>query len=137
MYEAVQQCKHCGAKLTLDDLRKPNCTYCGTVYPHHAQAAQHAQVVGQVMGQMMHQQAQIQDQWRGAFGAPPMGGPVLPMVPPGAPGSPYADPMRMADAHMKHAAKTTRTMMVVVFLIVGLTGLLVVAGAVAAVVLAR
>ncbi len=59
MYEPVQTCKHCGATLTLDDLRQPNCGYCGTVFPHQAMAAQHAQVVGQVLRQMhqaqMHQ----------------------------------------------------------------------------------
>jgi len=73
VYKPVQQCTHCGAGLSLDDLRKPNCTYCGTVLPHHAQAAQHAQVVGQVMGQMMQQQGQLLDQYRGAFGVPPVG----------------------------------------------------------------
>lgn len=117
MYEAVQQCKHCGAGLSLEDLRKPNCTYCGTVFPHHAQAAQHAQVASQMMGQMMQQQAVIQDQWRGAFGVPPLGGGppggpppmgVLMPPPPGAPGSPYADPMRIAQAHAVHASQLSR-----------------------------
>lgn len=120
MYEAVQNCNHCGANLTLDDMRQPNCPYCGTVYPHHAQAAQHAQVMSHMMGQMVAQQAQIQNQWRGAFG-------VGPVPPPGAPGNPYADPMRLAQVHQEHASRlATRIFTIVlvsvagVFLLVGL-----------------
>jgi hypothetical protein len=113
------------AGLSLDDLRKPNCTYCGTVFPHHAQAAQHAQMASQVMGQMMQQQAVIQDQWRGAFGVPPLGGGppggpppmgVLMPPPPGAPGSPYADPMRIAQAHAVQANQLSR---MITWLVVG------------------
>ena len=48
MYETVQACSHCGANLTLDDMRKTNCPYCGTVLPHHAMAAQQAQLANQV-----------------------------------------------------------------------------------------
>jgi len=122
MYEAVQKCKYCGANLTLDDMRKTNCPYCGTVYPHHSQAAQHAEVVGQVMNQMVAQQAQIQNQWRGAFGVGPM--PMAP--PPGMPGSPYANPNQLAQAHFAQAQQLSRRItlivtlsIVIVFLVVG------------------
>lgn len=92
MYEPVQKCTHCGAGLSLDDLRLPNCKYCKTVFPHRAQAEQHAQMANQVMGQMMQQQAQIQNQWRGAFGVGPIVGPGGPPggPPPGMPANPYA-----------------------------------------------
>ena len=112
MYEVVQKCAHCGANLTLDDMRKTNCPYCGTVYPHQSQAAQHAQVVGQVMNQMMGQQAQIQNQWRGAFGVGPM-----PMAPPaGMPGSPYGDPNLIAQAHLANAQRLSRNITLIVTL---------------------
>jgi hypothetical protein len=127
MYEPVQKCKACGAGLTLDDLRQTNCPYCKTVYPHHAQAAQHAQVAGMVMNQMMAQQAQVQDQWRAAYGVgpmnppmgppggPPPGAPMPGMMPPppGAPGSPYAHPMNMANVQMANVANVGRTIMIV------------------------
>ncbi len=125
MYDAVQQCKHCGARLTLDDLRKPNCSYCGTVLPHHAQAAQHVQMASQMMGQMMQQQAQVQDQWRGAFGVPPLGGGPPPgrmmpgamgmmPPPPGMPGQPSGDPMWTAQAQMAQAHQLSRTITMIV-----------------------
>jgi hypothetical protein len=130
MYEPVQKCTHCGANLTLDDLRGTNCRYCGTVLPHHAQAAQHAQVAGMVMNQMLAQQAQVQAQWRGAFGvgAPP-GPPGAPMMPPpyGAPGSPYAPPMAMAEAHRAAATGIARTVTIVV--VISVVGALMIAGA--------
>src|SRR5580704_8209659 len=99
MYEAVQRCNSCGAGLTLDDLRSPNCRYCGTVLPHRAQAEQHAQLAGQMINQMIAQQAQVQAQWRAGVVGSFQGGPVMP-PPPGAPGSPYADPQRMAAMQM-------------------------------------
>jgi hypothetical protein len=138
MYEAVQKCTSCGAGLTLDDLRGTNCPYCKTVFPHLSQAAQHAQMAGMMMNQMMAQQAQVQNQWRAAYGmgapqmppAGPPGGPPPPMgappmgpppgmpgampPPPGAPGSPYADPMRMAQVQMTQTANLGRTITLVV-----------------------
>ena len=51
MYQGVQVCKQCGANLTLDDMRKTNCPYCGTVFPHQAMAVEHAAVVNQVLSQ--------------------------------------------------------------------------------------
>jgi hypothetical protein len=146
MYEAVQKCKQCGAGLTLDDMRKPNCPYCGTIYPHHSQAAQHAEMAGQVMNQMMAQQAQIQNQWRGAFGVGPMppgappgmpGNPYGPGMPgspspygQGMPGSPYGNPQLMAQAQFAQVGQLSRRItMMVTLSIVGvflLTGLIIV-----------
>jgi hypothetical protein len=142
MYETVQNCNHCGANLTLADLRNTNCPYCKTVLPHHAQAAQHAAVAGQVMNQMMAQQAAIQNQWRAGFGVGPMpqgppGGPPpgmpyagygAPPPPPGMPGNPYAgaygNPAAMVQAQMDAANKVTRNVFVVVGVIVGVSVLL-------------
>ncbi|MBM4376550.1 MAG: hypothetical protein FJ095_15820 [Deltaproteobacteria bacterium] len=64
MYAPVQSCNHCGASLSLDDLRRADCPYCGTVYPHRAQAEQHAQAMGQMMGQVMQQALHMQQQVR-------------------------------------------------------------------------
>jgi hypothetical protein len=110
MYQTVQTCNHCGANLTLDDMRRTDCPYCKTVYPHHSQAAQHAQVVNQVMGQMMGQQAQVQDAWRAQFGL----GPLPP--PPGGYGNPYVHPHQVMQAHMAQAARTSRTIGLVITL---------------------
>ncbi len=158
MYEPVQTCTRCGAGLTLDDLRAPNCKYCGTVFPHKAQAAQHAELAGQVMNQMMAQQAQIQDQWRAAFGAgpmPPTGpmgpamGPMGPMgpgmpPPPGAPGSPYASPQAIAAAHMmqvgqvqQQVARSVSRTTTIVMIVVGLSIVLTIGGVLASVLMAR
>jgi hypothetical protein len=113
MYEAVQKCTSCGAGLTLDDLRSPNCRFCGTVLPHRAQAEQHAQLVGNVMNQMMAQQAQVADQWRSNFGFGPQPGPPL-----GTPGYPYADPQRIAVQVSNQAQTLARTITIVVLAIV-------------------
>ena len=115
MYEAVQNCNHCGANLTLDDMRKPNCPYCGTVYPHHAQAAQHAQVMSHMMGQMVAQQAQIQNQWRSAFGVGPVPPPGAPGTP-GMPGNPYAVPMQLAQVHQEQASRLAKRVLTIVIL---------------------
>lgn len=133
MYEAVQSCTNCGAKLTLDDLRKPNCPYCATVYPHHSQAAQHAAMAGQVMNQMMAQQAQMQDAWRGGFGVGPPGAPPGFPPAPGTPGSPYADPRQIAANTMLQVNRMSRTITTIV--LVAVIGSLVLAGVIAAVVM--
>ncbi len=116
MYKTVQNCTNCGANLTLDDMRQPNCPYCQTVYPHKSQGQQHAEVVNQMMGNMMQQQAQVQNQWRAAYGAPPQPGPGMP---PGAPGSPHGDPNQMVQAHMAHAQKMSSRIMWTVMLSIG------------------
>ncbi|MCA9584807.1 MAG: hypothetical protein KC657_05565 [Myxococcales bacterium] len=125
MLKTVQNCTNCGANLTLDDMRKTDCPYCKTVYPHHSQAAQHAQMANQVMGNLLAQQAQIQNQWRGAFGVGPVhpgppGGPPPGMTPPvlnhpyGPPMSPYGDPNQMVHAHMAQANKMARNITLIV-----------------------
>jgi len=152
MYEPVQKCNNCGAGLTLDDLRLPNCKYCQTVFPHRAQAEQHQQMIGNVMNQMMAQQAQIQNQWRAGFGvgpipgqmpmgmpggAPPTGAapPLPPGAPPlGAPCYPYADPMNIAAAHAARSAAIGGGIMVMTIVIV-IVVLMIVGGVVGFVVL--
>jgi hypothetical protein len=143
MYKTVQNCTNCGANLTLDDMRKTECPYCNVVYPHQSMAAQHAQVAGQMMNQMMAQQAQIQNQWRGAFGVPPIqpgppGGPPPGMTPPtvnnpyGPPTySPYGDPNQIVQAQMAHAGRMARNITLIIslsimgiFLVVGVIMLL-------------
>src|SRR6185436_15478671 len=101
MYKPVQQCTNCGAGLSLDDLRKQNCTYCGVVYPHHAQAAQHAAVVGQVMNQMVQNQMAMYGQSPfvpPAYGAGPPGG-MAPYQQPGGPANAYGNPNAYAQVH--------------------------------------
>jgi hypothetical protein len=110
MYEPVQRCTNCGANLTIDDLRLPNCRYCGTVLPHRAQAEQHAQLVGQVMGGLMAQQAQFRN----------------------APYGPYADVNRIAAANIAAVVGVSRTITIVVSCIV--LGVFLVVGVVLAVV---
>lgn len=116
MYKSVQNCQNCGATLTLDDMRLDNCPYCQSVYPHKSQGQQHAEVVNQMMGNMMQQQAQVQNQWRAAYGAPPQPGMGMP---PGAPGSPYGDPNQMVQAHMAHAQKMGNRITLIVMISIG------------------
>ncbi len=116
MYKTVQNCTYCGANLSLDDMRQPNCPYCGTVYPHHSQAQQHGQVVNQVMGHMMQQQGQIPNQYSGGFGAPPQ--PGFGMPPAGQPGSPLGDYNQSVQAHMVHAQRSTNRLMIIVMVAV-------------------
>jgi hypothetical protein len=134
MYEAVQRCTACGANLTLDDLRSPNCRYCGTVLPHRAQAEQHMQLMGQMMNQMVAQQAAIQDQWRANYGVGPIG-PAGPMPPPGAPGSPYADPARLAAVQMQNVGRMSRMITMIVLAIV--VGTFILVGVIMAIVMMR
>jgi predicted RNA-binding Zn-ribbon protein involved in translation (DUF1610 family) len=62
----AQACANCGASLSLQDLTRPNCPYCGQVLPHHARAAEHAALVNQVLAQ----QVQANSPWLGAGAAP-------------------------------------------------------------------
>ncbi len=113
MYKPVQTCTNCGAGLTLDDMRKTDCPYCGQVYPHHSMAAQHAAVAGQMFNQMVQQQQQM---WGPGYGQPMIGMPP----PPGTPGSPYGDPARIMQVHMQHAQKMSRNItMIVTISIIG------------------
>jgi hypothetical protein len=49
MNQPFQRCTQCGAALSLDDMRAPNCRYCGAVLPHYARAAEQAALVREVM----------------------------------------------------------------------------------------
>lgn len=42
-------CAHCGANLGPADLQRPACSYCGTVHPHVAAAAQKVEVLKQLL----------------------------------------------------------------------------------------
>jgi predicted RNA-binding Zn-ribbon protein involved in translation (DUF1610 family) len=149
MYAPVQTCNHCGATLSLDDLRRADCPYCGTVYPHRAQAEQHAQVVGQMMGQMMGQALQMQSQMRadvatqlpglvassftaGSAGAPQVH--VVHVAPGSAAGNtpPYASPLMMQTQLANHAQEAASRARTTVLVFVALSVLLVVGAAAAA-----
>jgi hypothetical protein len=67
MYQGVQTCKQCGANLSLDDMRKTHCPYCGTVYPHQAMAAEHAAVINQVWQQQGMGHVQMPQQYGGGI----------------------------------------------------------------------
>lgn len=43
------RCTHCGSNLSAEDLHNASCTYCGTVLPHHAKAAEKAALVQQLL----------------------------------------------------------------------------------------
>jgi predicted RNA-binding Zn-ribbon protein involved in translation (DUF1610 family) len=66
MTYSPQLCANCGATLSLQDLTRPNCPYCGQVLRHQARAAEHAALVNQVLGQ----QIGAQNPWLGAGGVP-------------------------------------------------------------------
>ncbi len=44
-------CAHCGANLSLEDMKRPDCPYCRTALPHQARAAEHAALVNKVLEQ--------------------------------------------------------------------------------------
>jgi hypothetical protein len=134
VYQPVQKCSNCGAGLTLDDMRGTQCPYCQVVYPHHAQAAQHAQVAGLMMNQMLAQQAQIQNPWRQAYGAPPLGGgppggppPNVGAVPPGQV-FPYGDPGQLVQAQFQQAQRMGRRIMLTVVISIAAVFVLVILG---------
>lgn len=49
MTSPLYTCPHCGANLSLDQLRGTDCPYCRSAFPHHARAVEHAALVNQVM----------------------------------------------------------------------------------------
>jgi predicted RNA-binding Zn-ribbon protein involved in translation (DUF1610 family) len=61
-----QLCANCGATLSLQDMTRPNCPYCGQVLRHQARAAEHAALVNQVL----QQQIGAHSPWLGAAGTP-------------------------------------------------------------------
>jgi hypothetical protein len=137
------RCPTCGANLTPMDMAKPNCTYCQTVLPHHARAAQQVAVVNQMMADRNGNG--IPDAFEGLLANAPHGqvhliatsaqmGPVGHMqvqtnigaVPPGNPMAAYAAVHQQIQ--VAQTVKRTTTMvtgivvasLVMAFLIVGL-----------------
>ncbi|UJR86038.1 hypothetical protein [Sandaracinus amylolyticus] len=96
MYQVVQKCQGCGAGLTLDDMRKTQCPYCQVVYPHHSQAAQHAQVAGMMMNQMIAQAGYAQN----PYAPPPLGGGPPGGPPPAVVAQAYGDPSAIVAKQM-------------------------------------
>ncbi len=113
MNQPLQNCQRCGAGLSLDDLRQPNCKYCGTVLAHHAQAAGHAALVNQILQQQGVHHVQVPYSY-GA--APPQAG-----IP-----APYA---QHVEQHLHQARRTVNFVvlgvLVVMVLLGGLAGALV------------
>jgi hypothetical protein len=110
---AQPRCSHCGANLSLDDLRGTNCRYCGTALPHQARAAEHAALVNQMLNQ--------QFQARGLtpptnpmvpyqYGTQPNWPPTGPMAPPGM--MPYGADITAG------VRKTAATVVVIVMVVV-------------------
>ncbi len=115
------RCSHCGANLSLDDLRGTNCRYCGTALPHQARAAEQAALVNQMLNQ--------QFQARGlAVPANPMvpyqyGAP--PNLPPMAPGMmPYGADLAVG------ASKTMATVVIVSVVVLVFVMMMMVGGAI-------
>lgn len=132
-------CTNCGKNFTTDDLRGTSCKFCGTLLAHHARAAQQVAVINQMMadrngngipdayeGVIANAQANALNQ---AFGmgpgpyAQPMGGyPVSPMNPMNV----VANPAAHMHAANVHAARTMRTVIILVAVGIGVAALLVV-----------
>jgi hypothetical protein len=66
--QAPTHCTHCGANLSIEDMRAPTCRFCGTVLAHHARAMEKVAVVQGIMGGML-----------GGMAPPMAGGPLPPM----------------------------------------------------------
>jgi hypothetical protein len=124
------RCPTCGANLTPQDMAKPNCTYCKTVLPHHARAAQQVAVVNQMMQDRNGNG--IPDAFEGLIANAPHGqvhliGTSVHMGPgqgmPGAPpmmGMPGVNPMMGYGVHhqMQVAQVVTRTTNTVMIMVV-------------------
>jgi predicted RNA-binding Zn-ribbon protein involved in translation (DUF1610 family) len=114
-------CTNCGAALSLQDLTRPNCPYCGQVLQHHARAAEHAALVNQVLQQQM------------GANNPWLGGASPPQIPYqyGAPMQSGQSPMPFAAANAQIARAVTHTSRVlVVFALLAVVGVLLAAAAV-------
>jgi hypothetical protein len=117
-------CTNCGKNFTTDDLRGTNCRYCGTLFAHHARAAEQVAVINHMMadrngngipdayeGLVANAQANAMNQ---AFGMG-MGGGHPYAQPFGAPpGVPYAG---YAQANHVHA-QVNRTMGKVMIIVI-------------------
>ncbi len=138
------RCYTCGANLTPMDMAKINCSYCGTVLPHHARAAQQVAVVNQMMADRNGNG--IPDAFEGIVSGAQ--GPVHligtgAQLPPGAygqGGSPFQAPgAAYAAVHQQQVANMVgrTTSMVTVIVVVSLIVPLLIAGAVMWLVFAR
>ncbi|AKF10557.1 hypothetical protein [Sandaracinus amylolyticus] len=114
MYQVVQKCQGCGAGLTLDDMRKTQCPYCQVVYPHHSQAAQHAQVAGAMMNQMMAQAGYVQS----PYAPPPLGGGPPGGPPPAVITQAYGDPSAIVAKQAQAMGRGIAIVMIVSTLVV-------------------
>jgi hypothetical protein len=113
LYEAVDHCEHCGAKLSHEELQRPNCAYCGTVFKHQSMAAQHAAVVNQ----MLQQQGAGHVQVGSTYGAPPPSYPGAP--PPMHGGVPGQTPGWQVAPHAQQHIQTANTMLRVSLIVGG------------------
>ena len=137
-------CTNCGKNFTTDDLRGTSCKFCGTLLAHHARAAQQVAVINQMMadrngngipdayeGVIANAQANALNQAFGMGASPyaqPMGGyPVSPMNPMNVVMAPGA---HMHAANVQ-AARTMKTVIILVAVGIGAAALLVVGVAVA------
>ena len=114
-------CTNCGAALSLQDLSRPNCPYCGQVLQHHARAAEHAALVNQVLAQQM------------GANNPWVGGASPPQIPYqyGAPMHSGQNPLPFADANAQIARAVTHTSRILVVLVLlAVVGVLLVVAAV-------
>lgn len=132
MYDKpLQNCPHCGANLTLDDLRGTDCPYCHTALPHHAQAAQHAALVNQMLAQQgVNYQVPYQ---YGAAPPPAQTGPgaVTPGYNPMMPPQVAAQVQQSVDVAQKAVATSMIFTVVIVLVVAGIVVLTAVGVAVA------
>lgn len=156
-------CPNCGSVLSGADLQNPNCRYCGAAHPHIAQASAQVEAVKQAMaigpGGVPNVLQGAVAPWMPYMQGPmPMGAPG-PVIIPGAgsaPGAappmtggpmgggtphnpfanPYANPYAAHQHGMQMAAGIQRGM-TMIFVVVGVVIMMIVAGAVALIFLAR
>lgn len=117
-------CAHCGASLSLEQLRGQNCPFCGTVFPHHGRAVEQAALVNQVMAsqvQQAHQMMASHAQRWGLGGPGPQvqvqyGAPQVQVQYGGAPPEPYNP---YGDLHQQaEQAKSSATKLVMIIVVV-------------------
>ncbi|MBL9108122.1 MAG: hypothetical protein JNM74_02580 [Myxococcales bacterium] len=136
------RCPTCGGTLTPMDMAKPSCTYCGTVLPHHARAAQQVAVVNQMMADRNGNG--IPDAFEGLIANAPHGQVHLigtsVQVGPGAhpPVTPFGGGNPMGAVHLQQVAvaqSVARTSsLVTVIVVVSMVFMMVIGGVVAGIV---